>query len=175
MNANTTPSSTDGRTPRTRDFSTEDQAAVSRLIEDGLRHRWGSKYDSSYNPDIVDLWANYVAPGGQIVVAEIDTEIVATGILCIEPAPSFVAPLSEAQTIPRLRRISVSEAHRRKGLGRLIVEDLFDRSTKLGFTEALVSTDTPWTDAVALYESCGFTTIYTDTEETHLLRRTAGF
>ena len=151
MNAKPTSTNTSGEAPRIRDFSTEDQTAVSRLIEEGLRYRWGSSYDSSYNPDLVDLWANYVTPGGQIVVA-----------------------LTSEPVIPRLRRISVSEDHRRKGLGRLVVQELFDRAAALGFTQALVSTDTPWTDAVALYQSCGFEAIYSDTEETHLLRRTAG-
>ena len=174
MNARPAPPASAGDTPRTRDFSPEDQPAVGRLIQDGLRHRWGASYDPSFNPDIDDLTTNYIAPGGQVVVAEIQSEIVAAGILCLEPAPAFLAPVATEPTVPRLRRISVSEEHRRKGLGRLIVEELFNRATALGFGVALVSTDTPWTDAVALYQSCGFVTVHTDTEETHLLRRAAG-
>lgn len=174
MNATFPPSSDGGKSPRTRDFEPADQPAVRQLIQDGLRQRWGPSFDPSCNPDLDNLWTNYVAPGGQIVVTESNDDIIATGILCLEPTPPFVAALTDEQIIPRLRRISVSQNHQRQGLGRLIVEELVSRAFALGFRSVLVSTDTPWTDAVALYQSCGFATVNIDAEETHLLRRAAG-
>lgn len=172
---NAKPQRSAGDRPHVRDFEAKDQPRVRQLIQDGLRSRWGPSFDPTANPDTDDLLAHYVAPGGQITVVEIGGEPVATGILCLEPPPTFVQHLAEGPKMPRLRRISVSGEHRRKGLGRLVVDDLVRRATELGFGRVLVSTDTPWTDAIALYRSCGFTPVHTDTEETHLLRRTAGY
>ncbi|MEM7323780.1 MAG: GNAT family N-acetyltransferase [Actinomycetota bacterium] len=168
------PNGTDRPMNRTRDFRPADQTAVRDLIQAGLRSRWGAGYDPSANPDTDDLTANYLDPGGEIAVVDVDGTPVATGILCVEQPPGFVAAVTGTTPIGRLRRISVSEHHQRRGLGRLIVQDLVRRSAHRGLRYALVSTDTPWVDAVALYESCGFVTVHVDGEETHLLRGTEG-
>lgn len=170
MHAESPSGNADRARSHTRDFRRQDQRSVRDLIQDGLRSRWGSSFDEAANPDTDDLWLTYVDKGNEIVVAEVDGTVVATGILCIEPTPPQAAALIAGRTAPRLRRISVSDDHRRQGLGRLIVEELVRRASDRGFDQVLVSTDTPWTDAIALYESCGFTPIYNDPEETHLLR-----
>lgn len=152
-----------------REFRPQDQAVVRDLIQSGLRSRWGADFDESANPDTDDLWTNYVEPGGEIVVCEVDGMIAAVGILTIEPSPAYTSTVTTDAELPRLRRISVSDDHRRQGLGRLIVDELVRKAAGRGATNVLVSTDTPWTDAVALYRSCGFKPIHQDDEEIHLL------
>lgn len=154
-----------------RDFKPGDQASVRELIQEGLRSRWGTSFDPAANPDTDDLATNYSASGAEIVVVEVNGRVAATGILSIEPRPSFLTSLSGPR-IARLRRISVSNRHRRQGLGRLVVDELVRRATDRGYSTVVVSTDTPWTDAIALYQSCGFNEVFRDDEETHLVRVT---
>lgn len=139
-----------------RDFRADDQTAVRELILDGLRERWGRAYDEAFNPDLDDIDANYVTRGADVVVVERDGELVATGMLL---------PGGTAQA--RIVRMSVCESHRRKGLGRQVVEELVARARRRGLREVMVSTDTPWLSAVALYTSCGFEETGRDNTDTH--------
>lgn len=60
--------------------------------------------------------------------------------------------------------------HRRRGLSRSVIGEALRRSAELGATEALVRHVSGNTAAQALYESCGFTTVCTDTGFTKTLR-----
>jgi GNAT superfamily N-acetyltransferase len=128
-----------------RTFCREDQPVAEALIQAGMAERWGATYDPAMNPDVADLWTSYVAAGADVVVAEVDGAVVATGIL-----------LAVDGTTGRIRRMSVDAAHRRRGLARQVVGELLGRAARRGLTRVVVRTDTPWTDAVALYRSCGF-------------------
>ena len=139
-----------------RDFTTGDQVAVRDLVLAGLLERWGDAYDPSVNPDLDDITSNYVHRGAEVVVIEIEGEIVATGIL--QP---------ETNSRGRILRMSVDRHHRRHGLGRHVVDELVRRARGQSMIEVVVTTDTPWASAVALYRSCGFEEVGRDDTDTY--------
>lgn len=141
-----------------RDLRREDQDGVRSLVLDGLAERWGEAFDPSRNPDVDDVWATYVEVGADVVVAEADGVIVATGTL-----------LAETDGSGRIVRMSVAATHRRLGLGRAVVAELVARAGQRGLAPVVVLTDTPWTSAVELYRSCGFRVVAIDDTDTHFL------
>ena len=129
---------------------------MQRLVLDGLRERWGEDFDPQFNPDLDDIWANYVVPGNDVLVIVDGEVIVATGTL-----------LSESTERGRIVRMSVDASNRRRGLGRQMVAELIERARQRNKHELIVLTDTPWASAVALYRSCGFIEIGHDATDTH--------
>lgn len=138
-------------------FTPADQAETRAVIQAGLRERWGDAFDPSANPDTDDLWASYVEPGGEIVVAVAGGRIVGTGTL-IEPEPR----------LGQLVRVSTHPDHRRRGVARRIVAELIGRARARGHERLIVQADTPWRSAVALYASCGFDIVGQDALTTRL-------
>lgn len=143
-----------------RDFDPGDQESVRELILGGMRERWRDAYDPSANPDLDDISATYIGRGAQVVVVEIGGDIVATGML-----------LPEGGARGRIVRVSVDRAHRRRGFGRQVVEELVRRARRRGMVEVVVRTDTPWTSALALYRSSGFDDVGRDATDTHFALR----
>ena len=143
-----------------RDFTRDDQPAVQDLILRGLRERWGDAYQAEFNPEVADITVNYVARGAEVVVFDDGGEIVATGTL-----------RPDADERGRIVRMSVDARHRRRGLGRQVVEELVVRARRRRMTEVRVSTDTPWTSAMALYRACGFEQVDADATDTHFSMR----
>jgi ribosomal protein S18 acetylase RimI-like enzyme len=141
-----------------RDFEPCDQAPVRELVLSGMRERWGDAYDPLANPDLDNISASYVDRGADVVVAEIGGEIVATGML-----------RPEGDGRGRIVRVSVDQAHRQRGFGRQLVEELVRRARRRGMLEVVVLTDTPWTSALALYRSCGFNDVGEDENDTHFV------
>ena len=146
-----------------RDFQARDQQAVRDLILAGMRVRWAGQFDPSANPDLDDLWTNYIARGGEIVVFEENHAIVGTGTL-----------LPDGASAGRILRMSVDRQHRRRGLARMIVRELVERARRRDWDALFVTTDTPWSDAVALYTSCGFEVVTQTDLVTHFSMRLFG-
>jgi GNAT superfamily N-acetyltransferase len=143
-----------------RNFVSSDQTKVRRLVLAGMRERWGDAYDPQANPDLDDISASYLAQGAEVVVLEVDSNIVATGILLPEP-----------ERRARILRMSVDRGHRRRGYGRRVVEELIRRARRRRIVEVVVLTDTPWESARALYLACGFHVTRRDETDTHFALR----
>ncbi len=139
-----------------RPFRADDQRAVSALIIDGLRERWGAAFEDGHNPDLDDIHAHYVELGSTVLVGMIDGELVATGTL---------VPSGHGRAA--IVRVSVDRRLRREGLARSIVEALLAAARDTGVTTVEVETDTPWHSAVGLYRSCGFTETKADEVSTY--------
>lgn len=139
-----------------RDFNLPDQPAVQDLVLNGLRERWGESFDESFNSDLDDIVETYINRGADVVVAERSGRIVATGMLIFERPRQA-----------RIVRMSVATQHRREGLARLVVAELVARARCRNVEELQVLTDTPWESAVALYRSCGFVEVGSDSADTH--------
>lgn len=145
---------------RVRDFVATDQRAAATLIQAGLRDRWGDAFDPAMNPDLDDLWASYMTNGSQLLVGvDGGDTVIGTGALIADPNGA------------RIVRMSVGASARRQGVARTLVAALVDRARAAGVTHVVVSTDIPWTDAIALYESCGFTITGRSDDEVHLRLR----
>ena len=142
---------------RVRTFEPEDQRSAHDLIQAGLRERWGDSFDPAANPDTNDISASYMTGGSQFVVAESDDGVViGTGAL-----------VPERYGVARIRRMSVDHRFRRRGIAKALVAELLERATLAGNQRVVVSTDTPWSEAVALYQSTGFAMIARDRTDTH--------
>ena len=139
-----------------RSIQPADQSDVEALIQAGLKERWGAAFDAGANPDLNNISANYVAAGSDVIVAESEGRIVTCGIL-----------RPESDHCGRILRMSVTVSHRRQGLGAHIVGELLRRARTKGMTKVLVLTDTPWSSAIRLYRSCGFTEVGQDETDTH--------
>lgn len=142
---------------RVRTFEMTDQAAAASVIQAGMRDRWGDAFDPSRNLDLDDLWTSYMTNGARLLVAVDDTDdIVGTGALVPDPEGA------------RILRMSVAATARRQGVARTLVAALIDLARAGNVSHVVVSTDIPWTDAIALYESCGFEITGHSDDETHL-------
>jgi len=141
---------------RIRPFVDADQAAARGLVLVGLGDRFGW-VDETANPDLDDIGASYLTRGHVFVVAESGGEIVGTGAL-----------LTEGTGVGRLARLSVSGHHRRRGIGRALIDHLVAAARRRDFGQLLVETNDDWDDAIALYRSCGFVEIGRAGGEAHL-------
>lgn len=125
-----------------RTFEAGDQREVAALILGGLAEHWGT-VDPTLNPDVDDLGASY--RDGRTIVAVRDGRVVGTGT---------VLPIGDG--IAEIRRMSVDPAHRRSGVGRLLVADLVATVRAWGLGRVVLETSAHWDDVVAFYLGCGF-------------------
>jgi putative acetyltransferase len=129
----------------------DDQAAVRRLILDGLEEHWGV-LDAALNPDLDDLTASY--EHGLVLVARRDGAIVGAGA---------VVPVSADEG--EVKRMSVARDQRRTGVASSLLRAMVAIGARRGWRALVLETTATWTDAVGLYEHFGFTlTHYEDGE-----------
>jgi GNAT superfamily N-acetyltransferase len=126
----------------TRLFSAEDQEEVRALVLAGLGEHFGD-LDPSLNHDLLDIAASY--RHGQTIVVEMDGELVGTGTL-----------VPTALGAAELKRVAVRSDHRRRGVGRAIVDRLAAIAVERGQTKLVLETSDDWAEAVEFYLGCGF-------------------
>lgn len=139
-----------------RDFMKRDQEQVEQVILQGLGQYFGY-IDDTINPDIKDIISNYVLDGHIFRIVEVESKIIGTGAMLVED-----------NGVGRIVRISVIDDYRRLGVGRLVMEDLFQRAKEKGIKSIVLSTNLGWDSAIRLYESCGFEEYTRDDEEIHM-------
>ena len=93
----------------------------------------------------------FVAPHGQLVLAELDGEVVAGGAL----RPYRQDRVEEPGTV-EFKRIWTSARHRRRGLGLLVMTALEEAARDLGYNRVVLFTGPSQPEAVALYERIGY-------------------
>ena len=125
-----------------RDFKPEDQQAARSLILRGLVERWGD-LDETLNSDLDDIACTYA--GAVFLVAVQDGQLIATGAL-----------IPEGDGVGRIVRMSVSRSHRRRRLGRQLLQVLLERAHALGYHRLVLETTGTWADAIAFYQAHGF-------------------
>ena len=128
-----------------RPFAESDQSATRSLVLAGLQDHWGT-LDPTLNPDLTDIAGWYGTLNGRTVVAEIDGEIVGTGT--IHRGGDVATAV--------LVRMSVSGAHRGRGIGKRLVRELAEVAREQGYARIECETTDTWQDAIGLYLACGF-------------------
>jgi GNAT superfamily N-acetyltransferase len=123
-------------------FKPENQDKVKALILSGLVEHWGW-FDAGLNPDLDDIFKTYA--GAVFLVAWLGDQIVGTGALV--PRENGTAEIV---------RMSVEAAHRRRGIGRLILRELVEKAKAIGYTKIRLETTAAWQEVVAFYISFGF-------------------
>lgn len=137
-------------------FRQDDQAHVQKLILAGLGDHFGL-IDPKLNPDLDDIAASYLASGHTFMVGEIEGTIVAAGGL-----------IGVQEDLGRIVRVSVAGEFRRKGIGQAIVACLMAVARQKGYGRLIVETNHDWTNALALYQRCGFREYDRDEESIHM-------
>ncbi|KAG0298517.1 hypothetical protein BGZ97_004024 [Linnemannia gamsii] len=177
-----------------RNFQKSDQDQVRKIILDGLAERFGPEFDPSYNKDLDDIYGYYVDRHHATVAVLEDQRqqlhdneqpaIVGCGILlplpaedvygtwCAEPESIKVdANSAGLSKMCRMMRLSVSADRRGQGLAKKMIRHLIEKARERQFDLILVETEVPWTSAVQIYKSEGFSVAEADRENIHYTYR----
>src|SRR5262249_23978214 len=136
-----------------------DQDAAKGLVNAGLGERFGV-VDESFNPDLDDIAAHYIARGHLFVVAEERGDLV--GRCCLVIAADG--------TMGQMVRLSVRRDRRGQGDGRALVGYLLRVAQARGLRRVWMETNANWESAIRLYQRCGFRR-YAQTGELVFLER----
>ena len=123
-------------------FQPENQAAVKDLVLAGLTGHWGT-LDPDKNPDLNDIQETYAS--AIFLVAWHQNRIVGTGALI--PGPDHTAEIV---------RMSVAAEMRRKGIGRMILQELCASARSGGVRRLVLETTDTWHEVIAFYQRFGF-------------------
>ncbi|RKS80037.1 acetyltransferase (GNAT) family protein [Motilibacter peucedani] len=121
----------------------EDAAAFRTLNEEWIRRYFTVEPEDERQ--LGDPFGVIVEPGGEVLMAEVDGEVV--GCVALRPAGDGDYELS---------KMSVSPSMRGGGIGRRILTAAVDRARELGATSLFLGSSTQLGPAVHLYESVGF-------------------
>ena len=124
------------------DMQVDEQDAVRGLILQGLAEHW-DVVDPDLNADLNNLRESYA--DGRTIVGRLNRVIVATGTI-----------LPRGARVAEIVRMSVRETNRRSGVGRLMVNELVSIARGWGASKIVLETSAHWYDAVAFYQSNGF-------------------
>ena len=128
---------------------------VKALILANLVEYWGF-LDTSKNPDLNDIAHSYA--GAVFLTAWLDGELAGTGAL-----------IPEAEGVTRIVRMSVARQHRRRGIGRAILQELCACAREDGCHQVVTETTSTWDGAIAFYKRAGFRVIGTWDGDTHFV------
>ena len=132
--------------PRLRLANNKDCGEVMELVY-GVLREYGLKPDpGATDIDLKDIEQSYFERGGAFyVLEEGDGAIIA----------SYGLYLIDKQTC-ELRKMYLHNAHRGKGLGKLLLEDALVKARQLGFKKMTLETASVLKEAISLYKSYGF-------------------
>jgi ribosomal protein S18 acetylase RimI-like enzyme len=102
-------------------------------------------------PDLAEIPASFTRAGGDFLVVESDTRLLAMG--GIRPTGNGSA---------EVLRIRVHPATRRRGIGALLMSALEDRARQLGIDRLQLDTATNQPEAVAFYRALGYEEVGTE-------------
>ena len=115
----------------------------------------GAYVEGVPDPDLDDIESAYLEPGGEFLVGETDSEVVAMG--AFRPAEGYVTELlDDLENAAEIKRMRVAPAWQGRGYGRQVYGELERRARESGFDELVLDTTPAQTAAQALYESAGF-------------------
>jgi putative acetyltransferase len=122
----------------------EDAAAFARLNEEWITAHFA--LEAKDRELLADPFGRYVAPGGDVLIARHDDEVL--GCVALEPDADG--------TVFELSKMAVSPAAQGHGLGRRLLEAAIARARALGATALFLGSNDRLAPAVHLYESVGF-------------------
>lgn len=122
-------------------FEPQHQQLTRALILEGLAEHWGT-LNPTFNQDLTDIAQTYC--NSIFLLAWLDNKLVGTGAL-----------VEEVDGVSRIMRMSVDRAHRRLGIGTLIVEQLLTYVRVQGQQKIVLETTATWEDAIAFYKRAG--------------------
>ena len=133
--------------PRLRPATNADGEQIRDLVYTVL-DEYGLKPDpASTDADLDDIEQSYFAQGGtfQVLAEENGSIIGAYGLYRMNGHTC------------ELRKMYLHRAYRGKGLGKRLLDDALANARGLGFGRVVLETASVLTEAIGLYERCGFT------------------
>ena len=123
-------------------FQSEYQAEAKNLVLAGLAEHWGT-LDPTKNQDLNDISSSYA--NGIFLVAWQNNQIIGTGAL-----------LPMSNDTAEIVRMSVVANMRRKGIGKMILQKICERSKIDGYKRLVVETTETWNEVIEFYKQFGF-------------------
>jgi GNAT superfamily N-acetyltransferase len=102
-------------------------------------------FQGDFEKELESLPGKYAPPSGRLLVARATTGLAGTCAL-----------RSLGDGFCEMKRLFVREAYRRQSLGRRLVERLLAEARAIGYGRMRLDTLAHMTEAVTLYQSCGF-------------------
>jgi putative acetyltransferase len=102
-----------------------------------------------FEAELAGLPGDYLAPGGQLLLALLDGNLAGCG--AFRPAPEVDYP-----NACEMKRLYVRKAFRRFGMGRVLAEALMDEARRSGYSTMLLDTLDDMEAARSLYVTLGF-------------------
>lgn len=137
-----------------RAVAQDDPLAAPLLAE--LAVEYSTRYERPLEEQVEALTTHpgeeFASPDGALLVVMEDGEPVAGG-----------AFRRYDETTAELKRIWTSSRHRRRGLGRIVVEELEAEAVLRGYTRIYLTTGWRQPEAVGLYLAAGYTALYDPT------------
>src|SRR5512147_1350425 len=129
-----------------RQATNQDGEQIRGLIARVLSEYGIGTCASTTERDLVDIETSYRTAGGDFYVLMDGATVIGT-----------VALHRESAAVGELCRMYLDRPYRGRGLGRRLFELAIDLAESLGFSELRLETASVLTQAIALYESAGFT------------------
>ncbi|KAG2764627.1 hypothetical protein JG687_00001350 [Phytophthora cactorum] len=143
-----------------RQYAPQDQEGVNAVFVDGcefyrdsfpphVQEHWTDFIQEGLDGDLSRIPSAYIAPGGNFWVATTpeNSEEKVVGIVGLE---------NKGDGVGELRRMAVSSAFRRHGLGRRLVNELETWAKTNSFTKIILMNGGPKEDARAFYRTIGY-------------------
>ncbi|MCA1055895.1 GNAT family N-acetyltransferase [Rossellomorea aquimaris] len=123
---------------------------AKEVILAGFLERFGF-IDHSLNPDIQDIWKEYMQADDLFYVGMDRDRMLCTG-----------AVRKESEDIFQVVRMSVLKPYRKHGLGKRMLTHLEKRAVSLGAKRTILETNKLWGDAIRFYEKNGYVVTHED-------------
>ena len=144
-------------TVEVRDYTDPDVALLVEAVQQEYVVRYGGPDDAVVDP------AEFSPPGGLFLIGLLDGVPVAMGgwramryASASDTAGDSAGP---AGSVAEIKRMYVAASARRRGLARVMLAELEWRAAAAGVREFVLNTGTEQPEAVALYESSGYTPV----------------
>jgi GNAT superfamily N-acetyltransferase len=133
-----------------RRYGDPDVVALTHQVQAHYRELYGGPGDES----LVDI-ADFDAPTGHFVVGYLcEVPVAMGGWRRLGDRPGLPSPNSA-----EIKRMFVTPCARGRGLSRALLDELEDSARTAGVDWLVLETGQPQTGAIALYHSCGYTTV----------------
>lgn len=123
---------------------------AKQVILAGFFERFGF-IDHSLNPDIHDIWTEYMQGDDLFYVGMDGDRMICTGAIRRESDDTF-----------QVVRMSVLKTYRKHGLGRRMLVHLENKAQSLGACRIILETNKHWADAIHFYERNGYSVTHED-------------
>ena len=128
-----------------RRYQDADNPAVLELHHLALEAT-GAYFPGKWNDDLDDIQNHYLNNGGEFLVGTLDGKIVCMG-----------AFRRKSDTLAEIKRMRVLPEYQRRGFGQIILNQLEEKASQLGYTELCLDTTTLQVPAQKIYQKNGFT------------------